>query len=83
MATPAFTGDLLVHNNEPCDSSQPFEGGVSLWNVSNPLAPVKLAGGVGDATPALSPNINGTHSVHRRSPGTYPGRTRRQPARRT
>ena len=64
MATPSFTGDLLVHNNEPCDGAQPFEGGVSLWNVTDPRAPAKLAGGVGDATPAISPNINGVHSVH-------------------
>jgi hypothetical protein len=64
MATPYFTGDLLVHNNEGCDTGQPFEGGVSLWNVTNPAAPVKFAGGVGDSTPAISPNINGVHSVH-------------------
>jgi hypothetical protein len=64
MATPFFTGDLLVHNNEACDSSRPFEGGVSLWNVSNPLAPLKLAGGVGDSTPAIAANINGVHTVH-------------------
>jgi hypothetical protein len=54
MATPSFTGDLLVHNNEPCDASRPFEGGLSLWNVTDPRAPAKLAGGVGDATPAIS-----------------------------
>ena len=64
MATPSFSGDLLVHNNEPCDSNLPFEGGVSLWNVSNPRAPVKFAGGVGDSTPPIAPNINGVHSVH-------------------
>ncbi|HSL68105.1 MAG TPA: hypothetical protein VK977_08095, partial [Actinomycetota bacterium] len=52
MSTPFYTGDLLVHNNEACDSSLAFEGGVSLWNVTNPLAPVKFAGGVGDSTPA-------------------------------
>jgi hypothetical protein len=64
MSTPYFTGDILVHNNEICDSSVPGEGGVSLWNVSNPLTPVKFAGGVGDSTPAISPNINGVHTVH-------------------
>jgi hypothetical protein len=64
MATPFFSGDLLVHNNEPCDGAQPFEGGVSLWNVTNPAVPVKFAGGVGDATPAIAPNIGGVHSVH-------------------
>lgn len=49
---------------------------MSLWNVSNPRAAVKLAGGVGDATPAISPNINGVHSVHSAFawyvPGTIP-----------
>jgi hypothetical protein len=64
MATPFFSGDLLVHNNEACDGAQPFEGGVSLWNVTTPSVPVKLAGGVGDSTPAISPNIGGVHSVH-------------------
>jgi len=64
MSTPYFTGDILVHNNEICDSSVPGEGGVSLWNVSNPLTPVKFVGGVGDSTPAISPNINGVHTVH-------------------
>ncbi len=64
MSTPFFTGDLLVHNNEICDSSLPGEGGVSLWNVTNPRAPAKFAGGVGDSTPAISPNIGGVHTVH-------------------
>jgi hypothetical protein len=64
VATPFFSGDLLVHNNEACDGARPFEGGVSLWNVSTPAAPVRLAGGVGDSTPAISPNIGGVHSVH-------------------
>src|SRR6266511_2868415 len=64
MSTPYFTGDILVHNNEICDSSLPGEGGVSLWDVSNPLTPVKFVGGVGDSTPAISPNINGVHTVH-------------------
>ncbi len=79
MSTPSFTGDLLVHNNEGCDSSQPFEGGVSLWNVTNPLAPVKFAGGVGDSTPAISPNINGVTPCTAPSPGMSRGRTRRRP----
>ncbi|MGH2576984.1 MAG: LVIVD repeat-containing protein, partial [Actinomycetota bacterium] len=64
MDTASFTGDVLVHNNESCDAAQPFEGGISIWDVTDPLNPVKLAGGVGDNTPAISPNINGVHSVH-------------------
>jgi hypothetical protein len=62
--TPFFTGEILVHNNEPCNSSQPHEGGVSLWNVTNPLAPVKLAGGVGDNTPAKTPENTGTAPIN-------------------
>jgi len=61
--TAFFEGDILVHNNESCGAGA-FEGGVSLWNVTDPLNPVKLAGGVGDSTPAFAPNINGVHSVH-------------------
>jgi len=64
VSTPFFTGDVLVHNNEGCDTSQPFEGGISIWDVTDPTNPAKLAGGVGDNTPAASPNINGVHSVH-------------------
>jgi hypothetical protein len=68
--TPFFNGEILVHNNEPCVSSQPHEGGVSLWNVTNPVAPVKLAGGVGDNTPPKTlantgtAPINGVSSSH-------------------
>jgi len=70
VETSFFTGEILVHNNEPCTASQPHEGGVSLWNVTNPLAPVKLAGGVGDNTPPKTLGnsgtapINGVGSVH-------------------
>jgi hypothetical protein len=68
--TAFFSGEILVHNNEACVSSQPHEGGVSLWNVTNPLAPVKLAGGVGDNTPPKTlantgtAPINGVSSSH-------------------
>jgi hypothetical protein len=64
METEDFTGDVLVHNNEPCNAAAPFEGGISIWDVTDPTNPSKLAGGVGDSTPAFSPNINGVHSVH-------------------
>jgi hypothetical protein len=62
--TPAFRGDILIHNNEACDSAQPHHGGVSLWDVTNPLAPVPLAEGVGDNTPPKNPNINGVSTSH-------------------
>ncbi len=54
---------LLVHNNEPCNASQPAVSGVSVWNVTNPLKPVKL-GQFGDTTPAVArQTYHTTHSV--------------------
>jgi len=47
--TPFFKGDLLLHNNEAC-SGVPTTLGFSMWNVTNPRAPVKL-GQFGDTTP--------------------------------
>lgn len=54
---------LLVHNNETCDANQPVVSGFSVWNVTNPLSPVKV-GQFGDPTPA-QPNqtFHTTHSV--------------------
>jgi hypothetical protein len=53
MSTPHFTGDVLIHNNEPCDGTRPFRGGVSIWDVSNPRSPRPLALEAGDfETPA-------------------------------
>ncbi|HVL97777.1 MAG TPA: PA domain-containing protein [Egibacteraceae bacterium] len=50
MSTPSFTGDILIHNNEPCDSTQPYVGGVSLWDVTDPRNPRPLALEAGDFT---------------------------------
>lgn len=38
--TKAFKGDLLVHTNEPCAAGG--DGGVVLYDVSDPTAPVRL-----------------------------------------
>ena len=48
--TPYFKGDLLLHNNEACSSVTPSTLGFSMWDVTNPRAPVKL-GQFGDTTP--------------------------------
>ena len=48
VETPAFTGDLLVHNNETCAEQPTKQGGITLVDVSNPAAPVILAANVGD-----------------------------------
>ena len=54
---------LLVHNNETCNGNQSAVSGVSVWNVTNPLDPVKL-GQFGDTTPAVArQTYHTTHSV--------------------
>jgi hypothetical protein len=61
--TPSFKGDLLLHNNEAC-STAPTVLGVSMWDVTNPLAPRKL-GQFGDTTPPPFLFSTGTfHSNH-------------------
>jgi len=49
ISTPAFTGDLLVTNNEKCNEKSGF-GGMNLYDVTNPEHPTPLAEGVGDFT---------------------------------
>lgn len=48
IATPAFTGDILVTNNEKCKQPAGF-GGMNIYDVSNPADPQVLAQGFGDA----------------------------------
>src|ERR687896_2663321 len=62
--TPFFDGDLLLTNNEACTSATPTVLGMSLWDVTDPLNPVKL-NQFGDAVPAPSLFSTGTyHSIH-------------------
>jgi hypothetical protein len=69
--TPSFQGDILVHNNEQCDGTIPATLGMSIWDVTNPLAPKKLSQ-FGDATP---PAGNTTyHSIHSVQGWTQPGK---------
>jgi hypothetical protein len=69
--TPSFKGDLLVHNNEQCDGLVPADLGMSIWDVTNPLAPTKLSQ-FGDADP---PSGNTTyHSIHSVQGFTQPGK---------
>jgi hypothetical protein len=60
MSTPAFTGQVLVFNNELCALGG--DGGVSLWDVTDPLNPQVLTAHAGDTTPpgAFSPH----HQIH-------------------
>ena len=49
ISTPAFTGDILVTNNEKCNDKTGF-GGMNLYDITNPEHPTPLAEGVGDFT---------------------------------
>jgi hypothetical protein len=48
VETAAFSGDLLVLSNESCGPRG--IGGLTLWDVTDPLAPVKLSEDGGDYT---------------------------------
>ncbi len=62
--TPSFKGDLLLTNNENCTNTDAARvGGMSLYDVTNPLAPVPLAVGVGDTNGGTLTRANQTHSV--------------------
>ncbi|QIN84497.1 hypothetical protein GBA63_19000 [Rubrobacter tropicus] len=63
VTTPKFDGDLLIHNNEICSDDPAAEGGVSLYDVSDPRNEEKLASGVGDEDPEAAAGT-GAHQVH-------------------
>jgi hypothetical protein len=46
ITTNAFSGEMLVMNNEHCGKNG--KGGVSLYDVTNPLKPTKLSEHWGD-----------------------------------
>jgi hypothetical protein len=51
--TPFFRGDILIHNNETCNATQPVMSGASLWNVTNPRNPQPLSRHFADTQPAV------------------------------
>ncbi|MDC5698261.1 hypothetical protein OO014_13435 [Intrasporangium calvum] len=63
--TAKFSGDVLVMNHEVCGKNG--KGGVSLWDVTDPLEPKKLSENFGDFTVDDSTNhphvANQTHSA--------------------
>ena len=64
LTTSAFNGDVLAMNHEGCGKN--YKGGFSLWNITNPLKPVKLVEHAGDITiDGLSDtgDVNTYHSV--------------------
>jgi hypothetical protein len=62
LTTKGFNGDVLVMNNEQCDDGLQGKGGVSLFDVTNPLKPVKLSEHWGDK-PAGSRDSFDIHSA--------------------
>ena len=64
LTTPAFTGKVLVSNNETCKDPAGF-GGMNLYDVTNPARPTPLAVGVGDSTVGgnQKKSANEIHSV--------------------
>lgn len=49
LRTAAFTGDVLIYQNESCPNSEKVSvGGVTLVDVTNPRSPKKLVEGFGD-----------------------------------
>src|SRR5918996_760886 len=65
IETAEFTGDVLAVNEESCGKN--FKAGFSLWDVTDPTNPVKLAKNFGDFTTDGATNTprdaNQTHSV--------------------
>ena len=61
ITTKFFNGDLLVMNNEQCGKNG--KGGVSLFDVTNPLKPVKVSEHFGDRGGIVSGDTNDIHSA--------------------
>jgi hypothetical protein len=64
ITTPAFSGDILVTNNEKCNDKAGF-GGMNIYDISNPAHPTPLVEGIGDSTVngQGKKNANEIHSV--------------------
>jgi len=65
ITTRFFSGEILAFNHEACGKN--YKGGFSLWDVSDPTKPKRLATGIGDRTVDGSRrairDANETHSV--------------------
>jgi hypothetical protein len=61
LDTALFTGQVLVFNNEIC--AEGGEGGVSLWDVTDPANPVVLSAHSGDTDPSFVSEFNSIHSA--------------------
>jgi len=58
IVTPKFTGEILVMNAEACGKN--YKGGFMLYDVTDPLKPVKLKEGFGERTGS---DAHQTHSA--------------------
>jgi hypothetical protein len=47
--TSAYSGDILVSNNEKCKDTAGF-GGMNIYDISKPASPTPLVEGIGDST---------------------------------
>lgn len=65
ITTKFFSGEILAFNHEGCGKN--YKGGFSLWDVSDPTKPKRLATGIGDRTVdgsrRMISDANETHSV--------------------
>ena len=62
--TEFFEGDILLMNNEPCGSALEAQGGITLYDVTDPADPVLLSMGQGDRDLAeFGIQANAVHSV--------------------
>ena len=62
--TDAFSGDLLLFNNEICELTDESVGGATLVDVSDPLNPRVLSSGFGDLDPEGEGGPGVAHEVH-------------------
>lgn len=63
LNTPAFKGDVLVTNNENCGTNPARVGGMSIYDVTDPLNIVPLAVGQGDTNGGALVRARQIHSV--------------------
>jgi hypothetical protein len=63
ISTPAFTGDILVTNNEQCKPGVGV-GGVNLYDVTNPARPTPLVVGYGDDSGSAGATNKSAHEIH-------------------
>jgi LVIVD repeat len=65
LRTNAFSGDVLIFNNEVCGATTPTTvGGATLVDVSDPRNPEVLARGFGDRIPDAFAGAGLAHAVH-------------------